>query len=149
MRVVILSLSLNKSFATFESLSSIWSLWLSSESSEVLLLFRLIWGFCCSEEHSCRIVPSGSWSWFVAGLTFWFTIFCFGWFVAGEMSFDFCLLFCCFELFITRGGVFFFSFFPPHIWRASFFVERSFLESITTFGNYWCNSYVHMLVIII
>ena len=129
----------NNSLVMLCSLLSIWRGWLSSEVLEVIRLsWRVLlkWMFCCSDvkvswltcwalpkwifccsDECCMICSVYSWGWFVGGVSFWFCIFCYGWFVAREMSLEFVfIILCCLFPFVAGGGVYLFffclSFFP-------------------------------------
>ena len=123
--LIILWASKNNSLVMLCLLSSIWRGWLSSEVLEVIRLsWRVLlkWMFCCSDE-CCMICSVDSWGRFVGGVSFWFCIFCYGWFVAREMSLDFIIILLLFVSICSwRRSVFVFLLpvFPPHTWWASF-----------------------------
>lgn len=143
--LIILWASKNNSLVMLCLLSSIWRGWLSSEVLEVIRLsWRVLlkWMFCCSDvkvswlicwalpkwifccsDECCMICSVDSWGRFVGGVSFWFCIFCYGWFVAREMSLDFIIILLLFVSICSwRRSVFVFLLpvFPPHTWRASF-----------------------------
>ena len=132
--LIILWASKNNSLVMLCSLLSIWRGWLSWEVLEVIRLsWRVLlkWMFCCSDvkvswltcwalpkwifccsDECCMICSVDSWGRFVGGVSFWFCIFYYGWFVAREMSLDF--IFIILLLFVSicswRRSVFVFLF---------------------------------------